>query len=188
MAKYPPELDTVIWALACEGVGVEETLRRLREGIAGGIPPVDMPRRTLTYRLRKLRDIHGDPLPPVDPADELDTAVAIRRRTLRMMERQLRRLERAERNGKVGASELRELRELVKTTDEIERRQRLYRKQADGTIKNPSAEQAELAQHAKAGTDESLLDKLIAAEEELGEDAPALEPAKPPREAAPPVQ
>ena len=58
--------------------------------------------------------------------------------------------------------------------EEIERRQKLYDKQERGQVANPSREQAELAQFGKAGTTETLIDKLVQLEAEPLEEEPGL--------------
>lgn len=136
MAKrYPSEVKEIIYALLADGVKPAEIRRRLAAQTAGLPYPVEMPRRTLTDYIGKLRRERGEPRHRVDPGAETDAAAALRRRTLEYASGELKKIERAAkgRDSEPSASDIRLAREVLKLATDIETSDRLAQKAKAGT-------------------------------------------------------
>lgn len=123
--RYPQSVIEGIWAMLCDGQGPSVIRRALAAGEITG-KPVEMPERTLTSHIRKLRIERGDPAHSVAPGRELETARAIRRAALEMLGQQLERLRseaRVQMPKPLPAKELEALRKLAQTADEIAQRE-----------------------------------------------------------------
>jgi hypothetical protein len=123
--RYPQEAIEAIWALLCDGLGPAAIERELASGAATG-SPVNMPQRTLSAHVKRLRLERGDPRHAVTPGHELETARAIRRAALEMLGQQLERLRsqaRIEAPKPMSSRDLEALRKLAQTADEIANRE-----------------------------------------------------------------
>lgn len=105
--RYPPGIDAAIWSGVTDGLGTSEIGRRLRAGtLRADLAPTDMPRRTLRDRIARLKQVHGEPNPVIEPGTEQDAASGISRRLIALADAQVRRLENVARTRPLTSAEL----------------------------------------------------------------------------------
>lgn len=111
-------------------------LERLAAGVQHyGVPPTAMPKRTLQWYVRSLKEERGEPVPALDHSQsEADLAESIRRRLWDLVHVQLARLESA--SPSLDPAQIKALGTLLKDCEELERRRLARVDKATST--NPS--------------------------------------------------
>jgi hypothetical protein len=121
--RYPPQVDAAIAAMIEAGLDAPEIGRRLRAGeAAAGLAPVPMPARTVREHVARLRASQPVEVEPVSAGQEIDTATAIARRLLTLLDAQVARLERLSSRRPLTASELGQVERCARTALDVRKR------------------------------------------------------------------
>lgn len=93
---YTPKVDDAIWALTRDGWKpgqIRHALEHDHDLIDELGGPIQMPPRTLSEKLRRLKEDRGEPTPiDIAPGEELDVVRTLRREMLSCAQKQLRKL------------------------------------------------------------------------------------------------
>lgn len=139
MAKrYPPEMREIIWACLGDGLKPAEIRRKLSAGI-GGLPPMEVPDRTLREYVTKLRLERGNPSDSVESGKELEETRLILNQLVTNLKRETRRISSRSLKRGLEPSEIVQLEKLTRLATDAEKRLSSVRK-AKESIHSPATE------------------------------------------------